>query len=105
MDYLKIFSKEVVLSCIPFIVLYAIILIIAIQLHKKDLKQKLNIKNKNMEKELNYISERIAEIDGMLDLMESDNEKDYCANDIRDFYEEKEILENILNKLTLIELG
>ena len=64
-----------------------------------------------MEEELNYLSEKIEYLDGQLNTA-YDNKKNYTTDIEIVFYEstvielttEKELLENILNALTINEL-
>jgi prefoldin subunit 5 len=64
-----------------------------------------------MEKELNYLSNKIEILEGKIETLET-NKKNYTTTTEINFYvskttdmkEEKEVLENILNALTINEL-
>ena len=64
-----------------------------------------------MEKELNYLSNKIEILEGKIETLET-NKKNYTTTTEINFYvsqstdmeQEKEVLENILNALTINEL-
>ena len=64
-----------------------------------------------MEKELNYLSNKIEILEGKIETLET-NKKNYTTTTEINFYvsqstdmeEEKQVLENILNALTINEL-
>ena len=58
-----------------------------------------------MEKELNYLSEKIEKVEHDIDLCEFGLDLNAsCVEDLQILEKEKQLLENILNKLTEIEL-
>lgn len=64
-----------------------------------------------MEKELNYLSNKIYMLEGKIDTLETNRNKyttttevNFYVSQLSDMKEEKEVLENILNKITEIAL-
>lgn len=64
-----------------------------------------------MEKELNYLSNKIYVLEGKIDTLETNRNKytttteiNFYVSQLSDMKEEKEVLENILNKITEIAL-
>ena len=64
-----------------------------------------------MEKELNYLSNKIYMLEGKIDTLETNRNKyttttevNFYVSQLSDMKEEKEVLENILNKITEISL-
>ena len=64
-----------------------------------------------MEKELNYLSNKIYMLEGKIDTLETNRSKyttiteiNFYVSQLSDMKEEKEVLENILNKITEIAL-
>ena len=64
-----------------------------------------------MEKELNYLSNKIYMLEGKINTLETNRNKytttteiNFYVSQLSDMKEEKEVLENILNKITEIAL-
>ena len=64
-----------------------------------------------MTKELNYLSNKIYMLEGKIDTLETNRNKytttteiNFYVSQLSDMKEEKEVLENILNKITEIAL-
>jgi prefoldin subunit 5 len=64
-----------------------------------------------MEKELNYLSNKIYMLEGKINTLETNRNKytttteiNFYVSQLSDMKEEKEVLENILNKITEIVL-
>jgi len=59
-----------------------------------------------MEEELNYLSEKIESVEHQIDIIEYGIDIGCAAGDrLKEFQHEKQLLENILNALTISELN